>query len=272
VAGAERRSLVVVGAGPAGLAAAALSARQGHRPLVLERGDGPGWAWRQHHSWLVLHTTRRASALPLSPFGPGPRYPTRDEVVRYLEGYAERAALDLRPRCALRGLLPDAAGGWRLDTTGGEIVAERVVLATGAFARPRVPELAGAEGFDGPLCHSSGIRSCEHLSGRTVLVVGAGNTAWDLAGELLRVRARVLLAARGPIFAVPRDVAGASWRTLFRLTPELTTAAARRLGAAAARQSQRAAAAFWSSVSRRRFPWLAAAGLAPMQGGALIER
>ena len=84
---------VVIGAGPAGLAAAAMLRQHGVEPLVLERSSAVGSSWRTRYDRLLLNSTRRVSYLPGLRFPPGPRWPARDEVVEYLERYAKRHAV-----------------------------------------------------------------------------------------------------------------------------------------------------------------------------------
>ncbi|MGZ6675569.1 MAG: FAD-dependent oxidoreductase, partial [Solirubrobacteraceae bacterium] len=90
---------VVIGAGPAGLATAAELRRRGVAALVLERADAVGSSWRGHYDRLRLNTSRWFSKLPGGSYGPGTGvFPTRDEVVSYLEDYANDNALDVRLR------------------------------------------------------------------------------------------------------------------------------------------------------------------------------
>ena len=261
---------MIVGAGPAGLAVGALLRRAGVACLLIEGGERVGWSWRRHDPWLVLHTTRAASGLPLHPFGAGSRYPSRDDVVSYLAAYSERFALDVRPGTHVHSATREP-GGWLLDTSGGPLRTTCLVLATGAFRRPRRLQLEGAERFDGPILHSSEVQDTASFADSVVLIIGAGNTGCDLALELLRRGARPVLSVRGPIFALPREVLGFNWRTLLGIVPEATTAVAKRLGGASRRTAHAAAAALWCSVSRRRFAGAQSAGLPLARPADLIE-
>src|SRR3569833_247283 len=92
-----RSSVVVLGSGPAGLAVGACLRRLGIQPTLLEQGQEVGWSWRHHYDRLHLHTLKRYSGLPLLPFpNDMPRYPSRDDVVAYLENYARTFGLEPR--------------------------------------------------------------------------------------------------------------------------------------------------------------------------------
>jgi len=87
---------LVVGAGPAGLAVGAALRRKQVPFAMLERDEHVGSSWRRHYDRLRLHTPKRLSALPFVAYPRGfPRYPSRDQVVEYLENYAR--TFDLRP-------------------------------------------------------------------------------------------------------------------------------------------------------------------------------
>ena len=198
--------VVVIGAGPGGLAAAAMLQRAGFRVLVLERGDVAA-AWRSRYDRLHLHTVRWLSCLPGYPmprsFG---KWPSRDRVIEYLQRYAERAALEVRTGVEVQRL--DRAGGaWNVVTAGGVIEAERVVVATGYSNAPYVPDWPGS--FSGRIVHSTDYRNPVGYAGRRVLVVGAGNSGGEIAVDVADGGAEeVLLAVRTAPTIVRRDTFG----------------------------------------------------------------
>ena len=137
----------MVGAGPAGLAAAAQLRVAGLDPLVIERSDTIGSAWRTRYDSFRLHTIRWLSGLPGMPM-PATlgSWVTRDDFVGYLARYAERFAIVPRFGTALEGLAR-VADGWVLSTSQGELEAGRVVLATGACTEPHIPAWTGRDSF-----------------------------------------------------------------------------------------------------------------------------
>jgi len=206
---------LVIGAGPGGLAAAAALRHYGLRPLVLERAQQLGASWRNHYDRLHLHTTRRLSSLPGLPiprrFG---RWVARDDVVRYLELYADHHALDIATGIEVQRV--ERAGGsvsgagWALPATGGRVLtAPVVVVATGHNHTPYTPSWPGAGTFTGELLHASAYRNASPYRERDVLVAGAGNTGAEIAVDLAEGgAARVRLAVRTPPHVVRRSTAG----------------------------------------------------------------
>jgi putative flavoprotein involved in K+ transport len=203
----ERHEAIVVGAGPAGLATAALLRKRGFQTLVLERTQAVGARWRTRYEGLRLNTMRVFSTLPghRMPRRYG-RYPRREDFVAYLEAYAAHHRLPLRFDTAVHRVDRTGEDGlWRLETSAGPLLARYGVLATGYDAVPKLPEWAHEQGFAGELIHASDYRSPKPYREREVLVVGAGNTGIDIAGFLVDAGARVTLAMRTPPNVFPRD-------------------------------------------------------------------
>ena len=198
--------IAVIGAGPAGLASAALLQRSGEQVVVLERGE-IGAAWKTRYDRLHLHTVRWLSCLPgyRIPRGYG-KWPSRDRVIEYLERYTERNALDVRTGVDVERLDRGAAG-WMIATAEGAVEAERVVIATGHNNVPFVPDWAGA--FAAEIVHSADYRKPAPYVGQRVLVVGAGNSGAEIAVDLADGGAAdVMLAVRTPPSIVRRDTLG----------------------------------------------------------------
>src|SRR4051795_4453341 len=199
---------VVVGAGPAGLAVAAALSRAGVPSAVLERGRDVGSAWQARYDSLRLHTARWLSGLPGAPiprrYG---RWVARDDFVSYLRNYAER--FGVRPEFGVEVRRIDQADeGWTVRTSRGEWSAPVVVVATGYSRVPYLPDWPGRAGFTGTLLHSSDYREPSPYRGQHVLVVGAGNSASEIAVDLARAGARVDLSVRTPPNIVRRDTFG----------------------------------------------------------------
>ncbi|HEY5099274.1 MAG TPA: NAD(P)/FAD-dependent oxidoreductase [Gaiellaceae bacterium] len=202
----ENHALVIVGAGSAGLATAALLRRTGIDPLVLEAGPEPGAAWRERYDRLRLHTPRLLSSLP------GRRIPRhygrwvrRDDLIDYFAEYVDAHGIDVRTGVRVNRIDP----GWNLDTTVGPMQAETVIVATGYNGAPFIPDWPGLEGFTGELIHSSEYRNPAPFRGRDVLVVGAGNSGAEIATDVADGDAsRSRLSVRNPPQIVRRATAG----------------------------------------------------------------
>ena len=202
--------VLVIGAGPAGLAVAASLGRRGVPAVVLERSDAVGASWRQHYERLHLHTTRRWSGLPGFPiprrFG---RWVARADVVNYLEMYAVHHRIDVRTGVHVKRVAR-ADGGWVVEAESGEVfTGSTVVVATGYNHTPVPPAWPGVETFAGELVHASAYRNAKPYRGKDVLVVGAGNTGSEIAVDLTEGGAsRVRLAIRTPPHIVRRSNLG----------------------------------------------------------------
>jgi cation diffusion facilitator CzcD-associated flavoprotein CzcO len=139
----EHYEVVVVGAGQAGLAIGYFLARQGRRFVILDRAGSVGAAWRERWESLTLFTPRRYNSLSGLPFPGDPDgYPNRDEVISYLERYAQTFELPVELNSNVQWLTRED-GRFLLELKGRRITADQVVVATGPFQAPRVPELTG---------------------------------------------------------------------------------------------------------------------------------
>ena len=180
----DQVEVVVVGAGQAGLAIGFFLARQGRRFLILEAADSVGAAWRDRWDSLALFTPRRYDALSELGFPGDPDgYPTRDEVVSYLRAYAETYELPVVLNSAVRSLT-QIDDGFQLECSDRTVRADQVVVATGPFQLPFTPALAGQLGPEVFQMHSTGYRQPRDIPAGTVLVVGGGNTGFQIAAEL----------------------------------------------------------------------------------------
>ncbi len=198
--------VVIVGAGPAGLAAAATLRARGIDATIIERGR-VGEPWRGRYDRLHLHTIRSLSHLPgyrIPPdFG---RWVARDQFVQYLEQYA--AHHHLEPRFGVEATRIDRDDGiWSVRTNAGTMPARVVVVATGYTRLPHLPRWPGT--FAGPMVHSVEYRNPQPYRDQDVLVVGAGNSGTEIAVDLAQGgAARVRIAVRTPPNILRRDVKG----------------------------------------------------------------
>jgi putative flavoprotein involved in K+ transport len=196
--------VIIIGGGPAGLAAAAALKAEGVPAQVLDRAAEVGASWKAHYDRLHLHTVRWLSGLPGLPiprrYGP---WVARDDLVQYLKDYATHHGLDVRLGVEVTRLDP----GWKLLTSAGEMTADRVVIATGYNRVPWMPPWPGQ--FSGELLHASRYKNGAPFAGRHVLVVGSGNTGAEIAVDLVEQGARkVELSVRTPPTVLRRAVGG----------------------------------------------------------------
>jgi putative flavoprotein involved in K+ transport len=190
--------VIVIGAGPGGLAAAAELQKRGCRVRVLDKAQAVGSAWRRHYDRLHLHTVRWTSHLgdfkiPRS-YG---EWVAREDVVRYLEAFA--ANYGIAPTFGVDvQRIERASAGWRVVTRShGDLEAPVVVVATGYNHTPDVPDWPGRDTYTGELVHACDYRNAQPYRGRDVLVVGTGNTGAEIAVDLVEGGAhRVRLAVR----------------------------------------------------------------------------
>ena len=190
---------IVIGAGPAGLAAALALKDRGIHSLVIDRADRVASSWHRRYEGLRLNTWRRYSQLPDRPFPKGtPTFPTRDQVVGYLEHHAGEDGFEIRLRTVAEGIERDN-GNWLVRTTSGDLRAPEVVVSTGYENRPVIPDWSGRDGWSGQILHSSEYRNPKPFKDRKALVAGPGSSGMEIAHELAEGGAsKVWLAVRTP--------------------------------------------------------------------------
>lgn len=199
---------VIIGAGPAGLAVAACLRRAGRPFVVLEQADRVGSAWNTHYDRLHLHTARPFSTLPYLPFPKStPLFPSRHQVITYLEAYARYFAI--QPRFGQRvESLQQSGTGWETVTNAERYRSRNIVIATGLNERQVLPTWSGMPSFTGTIIHSSGYRNGEVYRGKDVLVVGLGNSGGEIAIDLWEHGTRPALSVRGPVNIVSLKTLG----------------------------------------------------------------
>ncbi|WP_420146553.1 flavin-containing monooxygenase [Spirosoma sp.] len=201
---------LIIGAGPAGLA---MAGQLAHRKLpftVLEASEHIGFSWRNHYDRLHLHTVKEHSALPHFPFPTSyPTYVSRLQFVEYLERYAEHFGINPVFSQKVTHITRNPQDGtWRVQTQTDTFRAEQVIVATGYNREPNVPELPGQRNYRGIVWHSYEYRNGAPFRDENVLVVGMGNTAAELALDLLENQAKPFISVRSPVNIIRRDLFG----------------------------------------------------------------
>jgi putative flavoprotein involved in K+ transport len=204
--------VVIVGAGAAGLSAAAALKRRGIEAVVLEQNPRVGGTWARRYDRLHLHTVRGFSGL--AHYGIPRRFPkylSRDEFVAYLNEYADHFGLRIIAGFEAHKIAkdPHASESWKISTSGDTWRARAVVIATGQYRIPIPPHWPGVEIYKGQLLHSESYSKPSPFAGKRVLVVGAGNSGTEIATDVAENGAAfVALSIRTAPAIVPRDPFG----------------------------------------------------------------
>lgn len=202
-------NILIVGAGPAGLAIAGRLRHRGIDFSILESTDKITSAWHNHYDRLHLHTVKQWSHLPHVAFPADyPLYVPRQELVDYFQAYARK--FDINPIFnSTVSHIAKANENWKIETMSGELhIANHVIIATGVNRVPNDTRFQGQEEFTGPITHSRGYKNPKPYINKRILVVGMGNTGAEIALDLSEHDIETSVSIRGPINIVPRDLNG----------------------------------------------------------------
>lgn len=201
--------VLIIGAGPAGLAMAGRLRLAKINFHMIEKSSHVGNRWRHHYDRLHLHSVKRLSNLPHLPFPDDyPVYVPREQFVQYLERYAEEFSIEPEYGVSVTHITKATQGDWSVETTNGTIIATSVIVATGVNNRPKFPDWDNRDGYKGTITHSIDYKNPKAFLDSRVLVVGMGNTGAEVALDLSEQGVETFLSARGALNIVPRDLNG----------------------------------------------------------------
>ena len=182
----EHIDTVVIGAGQSGLSVGYFLAQQGREFVILNADQRVGDVWRRRWDSLRLFTPARYDGLAGMPFpAPPTAFPTKDEMADFLEGYAAHFGLPVRNDARVRRLSREG-GRFAIALDDGDLTADNVVVAMASYQRPRVPAIAAQLSPAIRQLHSLEYRNPQQLQPGGVLLVGAGNSAAEIAMEVGR--------------------------------------------------------------------------------------
>ncbi|XXG39350.1 hypothetical protein AAC387_Pa01g0337 [Persea americana] len=201
-------AVVIVGAGPAGLATSACLNLLSISNIILERENCCASLWRHRaYDRLNLHLAKEFCHLPHMPHPPtAPTFIPRKDFIQYLEDYVSH--FDVKPKyCRMveSAAFDGKAKRWCVMATNSESgVAEEyscrfLVVATGENSKEFIPVVPGLESFNGEVLHSSKYKSGSKYSGKAVLVVGCGNSGMEIAYDLANYGAKSSIVVRSPV-------------------------------------------------------------------------
>ena len=204
----KETTTLIVGASVSGLASAACLQKQGVEHTIIEKTNSIATPWRNHYQRLHLHTNKRISNLPYKKFGHAvPRYPSRQQVVDYLEEYQKSFGITPLFNTEAKKI-KKVSNDWITETSTGIFKSKYVIIATGAFTKPKPVHFKGMETFPGKILHSYEYKTGTDFEGQKVLVVGFGNSACEIAIDLYEQGARPSMSVRSPVNVIPRVVLG----------------------------------------------------------------
>jgi putative flavoprotein involved in K+ transport len=204
----EQPYCLIVGGGQCGLMLGARLKRLGVPTLIIDAQPAIGGSWRRRYRSLYLHDAVWMDHFPYMPFPDHwPVYMSKDKLADWLEIYAKAMELDVWSSASCReARFDEEQGAWRVaverDGRRLELRPRHLVLATGLSGLPQTPAIAGAERFEGHQLHSSEYRNGAGLEGKACVVVGANNSAHDIAVDLWERGASVTMIQRSPTTVV----------------------------------------------------------------------
>jgi len=204
----QNPDVIIIGAGPAGLSCAATLMAKGKAVEVLERASAVGNSWRKHYDRLHLHTSKKRSGLPLKDMPEDyPLYASRQQVVEFLEGYAEGFGIKPIFNAEVKEVTRDG-DDWKVKYGRKSLKAKSVIIAAGNAVRPNMPEWDGMKSFKGDIIHSQDYKNTKSYKGKKTLVVGFGNSGGEIALDMAENKVETGLCVRSAVNILPYQLFG----------------------------------------------------------------
>ena len=200
--------VIIIGASVAGLACAACLKQQSIQYIIIEKEDAIAKPWRNHYERLHLHTPKSLSNLPHKKFDKHvSTYPSRIDVLNYLEDY--RSTFNINPVFNTEALSIIKENAYWITTTNHKVYQSKfLIMATGAFGKPKAIAIKGMLSFTGKILHSYQYKSGKDFTNQKVLVVGFGNSACEIAMDLFEQGAQPSMSVRSAVNVIPKDLFG----------------------------------------------------------------
>ncbi|XP_054792882.1 probable indole-3-pyruvate monooxygenase YUCCA10 [Prosopis cineraria] len=212
----EVTDVVIVGAGPSGLATSACLTKYSIPHIILEKHDCNVSLWRKHtYDRVNLHLAKEFCSLPLMPHSPSsPTFLSKAEFLNYIDNYVSHFNISPRyNRMVDVAVYDEAEKKWKIETTNTQVgerreayVAKYVVVATGENNEEYIPEVSGLDSFEGEIVHSKNYKCGSKYKGKEVLVVGCGNSGMEIAYDLNDFEARTSIVIRNPVHLLTKDL------------------------------------------------------------------
>ncbi|KAH6758149.1 Flavin-binding monooxygenase family protein [Perilla frutescens var. frutescens] len=211
----QKTTVVIVGAGPAGLATSACLNQKNIPNIVLEREDCAASLWRKRaYDRLKLHLAKEFCELPHMPFPPNaPTFVPKNVFVEYLDEYSSRFQISPLYHCiVVSATFDQGEDNWVIvaqDARSGTTekwVAKFLVVATGENSEGSIPSILGLDSYKGEVLHSNGYDNGERFKEREVLVVGSGNSGMEIAFDLSNWGARTSIVIRSPVHILSENM------------------------------------------------------------------
>lgn len=211
--------VLIIGAGAAGLAAAYELKQVGITSKIIEKATHIGEPWRKRHDQLCLNTHRNLSNIPgLKMPKSYPAFPSRDQYIAYLEDYIKFLDIPIEFGVSATEIKATPSGEWQVSASQGEIIARHVIVSTGSDHEAYIPDWPNMSEYKGEIIHAGKFCHAKHYKGKSVLMVGAGNSGVDIANHLAReeIKPSWMAVTKNGAWIAPKEILGIAVQPLAR--------------------------------------------------------